>query len=133
VSKVTVKVTLSRSVVSSMTVMSLTGTDPSGPIGAMGSGNARSGAPIAKLVTTRNNSWVVGVGNDYDNAIARTPGTGQRVVHEYLPPTGDTYWVQVQNAPAPLSGTTVTMNDTAPVGDRYNFTVVEILPAPIGE
>jgi hypothetical protein len=51
------------------------------------------------LVTTRNNSWVFGVGNDFDNAIARTPGSGQSLVHQFLAPIGDTYWVQMQNAP----------------------------------
>ena len=46
------------------------------------------------LVTTRKNFWVFGVGNDYDNAIAiaRTPGSGQSLVHQDLTSTGDTYW-----------------------------------------
>jgi hypothetical protein len=124
-SNVAVKASLSQNVVSSITVMSFSGT---GGVGATGSGSARPGAPAAKLVTTRNNSWVFGVGNDYDNPIARTPGDGQGLVHQYLTPTGDTYWVQMQNAPTPLSGTTVILNDTAPSGDRYNLTIVEVLP-----
>ena len=45
-----------------------------GAIGAIGSANASSGAPIASLITTRSNSWIIGVGNDFDNAITRTPG-----------------------------------------------------------
>src|SRR6202790_382494 len=66
-SKVTVSATLSQSVASSITVTSfkgveLTGTNGSCAIGAVGSGNASAGAPSASLVTTRNNSWVVGVG-----------------------------------------------------------------------
>jgi hypothetical protein len=73
---------------------------------------------------------VLGVGNDFDNATARTLGTGQRLVHQYLTPTGDTYWMQIQNAPTPLSGTSVTINDTAPTGDQYNLSICEILPAP---
>jgi hypothetical protein len=73
---------------------------------------------------------VVGVGNDYDNAISRTPGTAQSVVYQYLAPVGDTYWVQRQNAPTPLSGTSVTINDTAPTGDRYNLAICEVLAAP---
>jgi Domain of unknown function (DUF4082)/Bacterial Ig-like domain/Bacterial Ig domain/SdrD B-like domain len=132
---VTVTATLSQSVVSSMTVMSFAGVDPSGTngsgaIGATASANASSGSPTASLVTTRNNSWVFGVGNDYDNAIARTPGSGQSLVHQFLASIGDTYWVQMQNAPTPTSGTTVTINDTAPTTDRYNLTICEILPAP---
>jgi hypothetical protein len=132
-SNVTVTATLSQSVVSSMTVMSFTGvstsgTNGSGAIGATAGNSAATGAPTASLVSTRNNSWVFGVGNDFDNAIARTPGTGQSLVHQYLTSTGDTYWVQKQNAFTPLSGTTVTINDTAPTSDRYNLSICEVLP-----
>jgi hypothetical protein len=131
---VTVTATLSQSVPSSMTVMSFTGVNPSGTngsgaIGATGTGNASSGAPTASLVTTRNNSWVFGVGNDFDNAIARAPGPGQGLVHQFLAPVGDTYWVQMQNAPTPATGTTVIINDTAPTTDRYNLTICEVLAA----
>ncbi|SPF43833.1 exported hypothetical protein [Candidatus Sulfopaludibacter sp. SbA4] len=133
-SNVFVKATLSQSVVSSMTVVSFagmdaTGTNGSGAIGKTASGNARTGAPTASLVTTRNNSWVWGVGNDYDNSIGRTVGSGQSLVHQDLSSTGDTYWVQRQNAATALSGTTVVLNDTAPATDRYNLTIVEILAA----
>jgi hypothetical protein len=131
---VTVTATLSHSVVSSMTVVTFTGantsgTNGSGAIGATKSANANPGAPSASLVTTQNGSWVIGVGNDYDNAIARTLGAGQTLIHQDLAPTGDTYWVQMQTSPTPLSGTTVTVNDTAPAKDRYNLSICEILPA----
>ena len=135
-SNVTVIATLSQSVSSSMTVMSFTGVDTSGTngsgaIGAVGSANAASGAPTATLITTRNNSWVLGVGNDFDNAIARTPGTGQTLVHQYLAPVGDTYWVQRQSSTTPASGTSVVINDTAPTGDRYNLSICEIFSLPL--
>jgi hypothetical protein len=131
---VTVTATLSHSVVSSMTVVTFTGantsgTNGSGAIGATKSADAKPGAPSASLVTTQNGSWVFGVGNDYDNAIARTLGAGQTLVHQDLTSTGDTYWVQMQNSPTPLSGTTVTINDSAPATDRYNLSICEILPA----
>jgi hypothetical protein len=130
-SNVTATATLSQSVVASMTVMSFTGADTTGTngtgaIGATASANANTGGPTATLVTTRNNSWVFGVGNDFDNAIARTPGSGQSIVHQLLTSTGDTYWVQMQNAPTALSGTSVTINDTAPTTDRYNLSAVEV-------
>ena len=133
-SSVSVSATLSQPVAASMTVMSFTGVDTtgsngSGAIGATSSNNASSGAPTAKLVTTRNKSWVFGVANDYDNAIARTPGSGQTVVHQYLATVGDTYWVQSQVSPTAASGTTVTINDTAPTSDRFNLSLVEILPS----
>lgn len=131
---ISVSATLSQSVITSITVVSFTGVDTtgtngSGAIGATNSTNGASGAPTATLVTTRNNSWVFGVGNDFDNATARTPGAGQSLVHQYLTPARDTYWVQMQNAPTPSSGTSVTINDTAPTGDRYNLAICEILPA----
>jgi hypothetical protein len=131
-SNVTVTATVSQSVVSSITVMSFTGVDTTSgaslpnAVGASGTGNSAGGAPTASLVTTRNNSLVLGVGNDYDNAIARTLGTGQTLVHQFLTPTGDTYWVQMQSATTPSSGTSVTINDTAPTTDRYNLSIVEV-------
>jgi hypothetical protein len=133
-SNITVTATLSQSVVSSITVMSYTGVDPSGTngsgaIGATRSTSAISGAPSATLVTTRNNSWVFGVGNDYDNAIARTLGPSQNLVHQDLAPVGDTFWVQMQSGPTFVSGTSVTINDTAPTADRYNLAIAEVLPS----
>jgi hypothetical protein len=134
-SSVSVTATLAKSVAASITVVTLTGADPSGTggsgaIGNTGAGNANPGAPTAQLTTMRNNSWVFGVGNDYDNAIARTAGPNQTIVHSYLATIGDTYWVQRQNTTTPTSGTVVTLNDTAPTADRYNFSVCEVLPAP---
>ena len=49
------------------------------------------------------------------------------MVHQYMPPVGDTYWVQRSAAVTPLVGTTVTMNATAPTADRYNLSLCEIL------
>lgn len=136
-SQISVTATLSQSVASSMTVISFSGadssgTDGSGAVGATASASAGSGAPAASLVTTRNGSWIFGVGNDYDNAIARTPGAGQTVVHQYLSSAGDTYWVQMQNNLTALSGTTVSINDTAPTSDQYNLSIIEVLPASAG-
>lgn len=131
-SNVTVTATLSQSVDSSITVVSFKGVDPSGTngsgaIGATTSASSSAGAPSASLVTTRDNSWVFGVGDDWDNPIARTVGSGQTMVHEYMPPVGDTYWVQRTTSATATSGTTVTIDDTAPTGDRYNLTICEIL------
>jgi Glycosyl hydrolases family 16/Carboxypeptidase regulatory-like domain len=126
-SNASVSASLSQTAFASLTVMSYSGVDPSSPIGATGSGNGNT-TPSASLVTTRNNSWVFGVGNDFDRAIARTPGSGQNLVNQYLASVGDTYWVQMESAPTLLSGTTVFIDDTAPNGDHYNLSVVEILP-----
>jgi uncharacterized protein (TIGR03437 family) len=137
-SSVAVTARLSQSVPSSMTVMTFrdvdtSGSNGSGAIGATSSGQAPSGAPTASLITTRNNSWTFGVGNDFDNALGRTPGSNQSLVHQALPNTSgvavDTFWVQMENNPTPLSGTSVRINDTAPTTDRYNLSIVEVLPA----
>jgi hypothetical protein len=137
-SRVNVTATLSQSVTSSIAVMTFTGADTSGTngsgaIGATGTGNSGSGAPTASLTTTRSGSWVIGVGVDFDAALNRTVGANQTIVHQDLQssPSGiDTFWVQMQSAPTPLSGTTVTINDTAPTQDRYDFSICEVLPTP---
>jgi hypothetical protein len=133
-SNVTVTATISQSVVCSITVMSFSGVDTSGTNGSGAIGqtkpaSATTGAPTASLTTTRNYSWVFGVGNDFDNAIARVPGASQSLVNQFLTSAGDTYWVQMQNSPTPVSGTSVSINDTAPTGDRYNLAIVEVLPS----
>jgi hypothetical protein len=50
------------------------------------------------------------------------------MVHQYLATVGDTMWVQRMTATTPGSGTVVTINDTAPTGDSYNLSLVEVLP-----
>jgi hypothetical protein len=133
-SNISVSATLSQSVLSSLTVLSFTGVDTtgsngSGAIGAIGSANANPGPPAVGLVTTRNGSWVFGVGNDWDRAVVRTPANGQSLVHQYLSPSGDTYWTQMQNAPTAIGGTVVLIDDTVSTSDRYNLSAVEVLPS----
>jgi Domain of unknown function (DUF1929)/Bacterial Ig domain/Glyoxal oxidase N-terminus/Galactose oxidase, central domain/Kelch motif len=97
-------------------------------VGASVTGNASSGAPTVKLTTTKAQSLVYAVGNDYDNAVARTPGTGQVLVHQWVETaTGDTFWVQRISGYNGAAGAVVTVNDTAPTGDRWNLTAVEVL------
>jgi hypothetical protein len=103
-----------------------TGTSGSAAIGATGSGQCAVGRADGDLTTTRANSVVAGVGTDWDNAVVRTVASGQTMVHQYLPAVGDTYWVQRTTSPVPASGTTVTINDSAPTADRFNLTICEI-------
>ena len=133
VSSASVTATLAQSA-ASIAVVSFSGADPSGTsgsgaIGATKSASAASGAPTGSLVTTRNGSLVVGVGNDWDSNTSRTLGSGQTLVHQYLATVGDTFWVQRMSASTPAAGTTVTINDTAPTADRFNLSLCEILPA----
>jgi len=133
---ISVSATLSGEVTSSMTVMSFAGVDPSGAygsgaIGAIGFGSGSSGTASASLFTTRQNSLVVGVGNDPNRAVARTAGTGQTLVHQYLDPMGGTYWVQISSRLAPLpSGSNITINESSPADDPYNLSIAEILAGP---
>ena len=125
-SNVTVTATLSSgSYMGAMTVLSFTGASTS-VNGATTTAGAESGAPTASLTTTRANSWVFAVGNDYDNAIERVVGSNQTLVDQHLAPVGDTYWVQRQNTTTPNGGTSVTMDDTTPTGDQWNLALIEI-------
>lgn len=126
---VTVTATNSGSYQSSMTVVTFVGADLVTD-GAVGTGNAATGAPNASLTTSRAGSWVWGAGNDWDKATARTVGAGQTKVDEYLSSQGDTYWVQRQSAITTAAPpTVVAINDTAPTTDKWNLSVIEILPA----
>jgi hypothetical protein len=132
-SNVTVTATLAQSVASSITVVSFKGADTTGVNGAAAIGATRSasgiGAPTGTVTTTRAGSWVFGVGTDWDTPTARTLGPNQTMIHQYMPPVGDTYWVQRMTTATPLSGTSVTINDVSPTGDQFNLSICEILPA----
>ena len=109
---VSVTATLSQSVAGSMTVVSFSnvdtsGTSGSGAVGATATANSAGGPPS-------------------DNASARTVGPNQTLVSQYLATIGDTYWVQRTTTAVAASGTSVTINDTAPAGDRFNLSICEI-------
>jgi hypothetical protein len=95
--------------------------------GASASASAPSGAPLVSLVTTRANSVVWGVGDDWDRAVARTVSTNQTKQSEFLAPAGDTFWVQYLTAPVAASGVTATISCTAPSNDRWNLAAIEIV------
>jgi VCBS repeat-containing protein len=123
----TVTATLSKSgAAASITVVAFAGVNTTTPVGAVGGGSAATGAPAASLTTQGSNSWVFGVANDWDGAIARTVGSNQTMIHQYLSPTADTFWVQRQNATIQAAGTVVTINDTAPANHQWNMSIVEV-------
>jgi hypothetical protein len=110
----------------SLTVVSFVG---AGGIGAASAANAAAGAPTVSLTTTVAGAMVMGVGNDWDRAIARTIGPNQTMVHQWVDnSTGDTYWVQAWKGSVPTGGTAIRLNDAAPTADRWNFAAVEIVP-----
>jgi hypothetical protein len=99
--------------------------------GASGTGavamDAAKSAPSLSLTTTRAGSVIYGVGNDMDHNIAPTPASGQTVVHQFLPSSNNTMWVQAYGDPVAAAGSTVVLADTAPTTDRWNFVGVEII------
>jgi hypothetical protein len=103
--------------------------------GATGIGDTQSAnnfgevPPSVTVTTTQGNSLVYGVGSDWENALARTLGANQSMVHEYVATgAGDTFWVESGSAAIPLAGTSVQLNTTAPIGHRWNLVSVEIVP-----
>jgi hypothetical protein len=118
----------------SLHVMAFAG---SAGVGATAAAGAASGAPRVSLTTTADGSWVFGVGNDWDSARTRTLGTGQALEHQWVDTAvGDTFWMQRRQSPTPNAGTSVTIDDTAPMIDQWNLAAVEVLagsplPPPI--
>jgi hypothetical protein len=97
-------------------------------IGVTAASSAASGAPDLSVANTGVGSWVYAVGNDWDNAIARVPVSGQVIVHQRVDTsTGDTFWVQSTTAPNASAGT-VDIHDSAPAADQWDYAGVEILP-----
>jgi hypothetical protein len=108
----------------SLTVVAFTG------ISGVGASNAASGFSTnasVGLVAQAAGSLVYAVGNDFDRGIARTMPAGQTKVHEFLAPSGDTFWVQSANAATTAAGATVTLNATVPApADQFNLAIVEL-------
>jgi hypothetical protein len=95
-------------------------------VGATAAASNLSTNASASLVPQATGSVVYGVGNDFDRAVTRTVGAGQTKIHEFLAPTGDTFWMQSLNATT-TAGTSVTLNATAAgAADQWNFAIVEI-------
>jgi RHS repeat-associated protein len=111
-----------------LAIFTITGADANS-IGATASASSSDGAPSVSLVTTRNNSWVFGVGNDPTHDAGRTVGSGQTSPDGNGESGVGTLWDQRENSTTASSGTQVTLNDTSPSTDAYDFTAVEVLPA----
>jgi hypothetical protein len=108
-------------------VLSVVAVGNSSGAGASASNSAATGAPAVQLTTTRANSLVCAAGNDWDSAVARNFPATQTMLNQVVDTSvGDTFWVQCQIASVPASGTLVTINDTAPTNDQWNYTAVEI-------
>ncbi len=108
----------------SLTVMVFTNAAGSGVVGQT---SATSGAPDIYLPGVQAGNWVFAVGNDWDKSTARTPVSGQVLVHQKLDAVvGDTFWVQSTTVPS-TANALVDIHDTAPTADRWNYCAVEIV------
>jgi hypothetical protein len=109
----------------SLTVVAFAGASG---VGSSTGNSGNNSTPGVSLVTTRANSLVFGVGEDPSHARARTLGTNQIMIHEWVDTAGDdSLWVQARNGSVAAAGTTVQVNDTAPTNDRWNLAAVEIV------
>ena len=108
-----------------------TGTNGAGAIGAIGTATGVSNEPSKSIITTRNHSWVWGVGSDPQSDTGYTPRPG---LNQTVNASGDNttdkqqHWVNRQNATTPSSGTTATINDALGASDVWELAVIEILP-----
>jgi len=108
----------------SLTVIAFTNASGSGIVGRT---SAPSGAPDIPLPGVAAGNWVFAVGNDWDRAVARTPVSGQVLVHQRVDTqVGDTYWVQSTTAPS-TADALVDIHDSAPTNDQWNYAGVEIV------
>jgi len=98
-------------------------------VGIAGAAGAPTGEPDIYLPGTGMGSWVFAVGNDWDRAVPRTPVPGQILQDQWLA-SGfeDSFWVQSTALPNPAPGL-VTIHDSSPTDDRWNYAAVEIVPA----
>jgi Bacterial Ig domain/Lysyl oxidase len=110
----------------SLTVLALHGSNGTASVGAHATANAAVGQESVSLTTTANGSWVIGVGSDWDGGVARTLGPNQQLLHQWFDPQIGTFWCQATTGTTPLSNTLVTLNDTAPTTDRFDFSAVEV-------
>jgi beta-lactam-binding protein with PASTA domain len=125
----TVTAALSQSVPSSMTVVGFTGAANSMVGAASAIANKATGVagdPTATITTTRANSWVFGVGVDWDLNHVLTAGPGTTIINQFVPSSLDTYWSVRSTAPQVLAGVPVTLSVTGTGTDRWNFAVIEI-------
>jgi len=120
---------LNQSVVSSMTIVGFQGAANSLVGAASIIANNPTGSatqPSATITTTRANSWVYGVGVDWDLGRVLTPSANATIVNQVISSSSDTYWVERITTPQILAPVPVTIGVTGTATDRWNFAVIEI-------
>jgi beta-lactam-binding protein with PASTA domain len=126
---ITVVGVLSQSQVAQMTVVGFTGAQNTlaGAATAITSkATGVAGDPSLTLTTTKPNSWIFGVGNDWDNRKVVTANAGSTIIAQSPTAITDTFWTVRTTTPQPQSGVTATIGVAGLGTDRYNFAAIEI-------
>lgn len=106
------------------------GSNGSAAIGAVANATFTTAVPTVSLSTTRNNSWVWAVTQSSTTTTTAVAGSAQTIMRTQTDATNTTQSIMWrQTARTAVTGTSVTMNLTAPSTGTGNVLAVEILPA----
>jgi hypothetical protein len=94
--------------------------------GAIAAAFSASGLPSVSLSTTQPSSWVLGVSSDWSAAGLGTVGSGQTMIDEDNVVGQYSAHIWRQTSTTPASGTSVTMNLTAPSAEQFNQLAIEL-------
>lgn len=97
--------------------------------GATAGASLNGGLASASLTTTRDGSWVMACSSDWAEKGAGTAGTGQTMTSEYNAAGFISCHNWRQTSTTATSGTSVTLNLTAPAAQDFNCAVIEIREA----
>src|SRR5262245_16014126 len=126
---ITVNAVFRFSEVAHMTVVGFTGAQNT-LVGAASAITNKStgvnGEPSLTLTTTKPNSWIFAVGNDWDNRKALTANAGSTIIAQGATTITDTFWSERSTNPVPTAGSTATIGVSGVGTDRYNFAAIEI-------
>src|SRR5262249_3838391 len=125
----TVTGVLSLSEVAQMTVVGFTGAQNTLAGAATAITNKAlgvAGDPSLTITTTKPNSWVFGVGTDWDSRKVLTAQAASTIIPQSPTAITDTFWSVRTTNPQPLAGASTTVGVTGIGTDRYNFAAIEI-------
>lgn len=98
--------------------------------GTTGTQGTFSGTPSISVTTTADGSWVFGALGSRGTSAPTIPAGQTDVFNGQTFQLNVNGWAQATSSPTTSSGTSVTLNDTAPTGVEFGFCVAEILAAP---
>jgi len=126
---ITVNAVFKFSEVAHMTVVGFTGAQNTlvGASSATTNKNAGlAGDPSLTITTTKPNSWLFAVGNDWDNRKVVGAQSGSTIIAQGATTITDTFFTVRTTNPQPQAGVSTTVGVTGVGTDRYNLAVIEI-------